>query len=695
MITLKKKIQIVTGAITAFIVAGAGLFVPVASAPAVSAMEHQVPEPFDGLYGQDLTENIQEIEAISRKSSINNGSSAQVIAAALAQVGYTERSDEYTLFGEWYGIPNGYWCDMFVSWCANQAGVSWNVFPASSSCTLHVNQFKQQGRFYPSAIRGGSYIPQQGDLIFFYEPEEYPSGNVSSHVGLVLYVENGYVYTIEGNALANRLDSWDARWIGGQEESEEPLNRVTVNHYPLDNRRILGYASPNYQNRDPLALDGFVDLGIYADRADIFNALDTQGIMTATSSHTYSPRHGMTRGDFLTALMKVYGLSGGGQDVSSYDDVSSDTSCYDAVMTARSVGIIGAGTDNLFFPNSYISGSEAQDMISRTLQYVGMANQTFSFSSGDSLRYGDYTIRADLASALYTLSLTAKPTVKYTASFQSNGAEGTLPSAAVSEYNQITLPEPGVLQRDGYAFQGWKSSADQRVYAAGKTVILNQDTTFTAQWVENTDSSQTTSDKDILDTSKVYMFQGGEYFFLVKGNNQTSSIQVEAADPDIADVVLSDATDVRGAKYRITAKQSGSTEIKVTSNGQTATIQVDAAASRGSITLDTVNYIMAPGDRYTIGAFITDVSGNPLNQEQIKDMITRGTLKVSDSRTGSIVDLEMLSTGNFQVTGKNQGTTYIIYEIGDTRASVRIDVENGAEPHGVATRNTSYWTPVI
>ena len=59
--------------------------------------------------------------------------------------------------------PNGYWCDMFVSWCANQAGVSWNVFPASSSCTLHVNQFKQQGRFYPSAIRGGSYIPQQGD----------------------------------------------------------------------------------------------------------------------------------------------------------------------------------------------------------------------------------------------------------------------------------------------------------------------------------------------------------------------------------------------------------------------------------------------------------------------------------------------------------------------------------------------------
>ena len=36
-------------------------------------------------------------------------------------------------------------------------------------------------------------------------------------------------------------------------------------------------------------------------------------------------------------------------------------------------------------------------------------------------------------------------------------------------------------------------------------------------------------------------------------------------------------------------------------------------------------------------------------------MVRDGVLRVTDSRTGSIVDLEQLPNGNFRVTGKKEG----------------------------------------
>ena len=59
--------------------------------------------------------------------------SGAVVAQALGQMGFTEGDDEYTPFGQRYGYPNGYWCDMFVSWCADEAGVSKEAFPGPST----------------------------------------------------------------------------------------------------------------------------------------------------------------------------------------------------------------------------------------------------------------------------------------------------------------------------------------------------------------------------------------------------------------------------------------------------------------------------------------------------------------------------------------------------------------------------------
>lgn len=87
-----------------------------------------------------------------------------------------------------------------------------------------------------------------------------------------------------------------------------------------------------------------------------------------------------------------------------------------------------------------------------------------------------------------------------------------------------------------------------------------------------------------------------------------------------------------------------------------------------------------------------------LTGAQVKQLVDDGILRVSDSRSGSIVNLTQLSNGNFRVTGRTPGICYILYEIVDqgqviTHASVRVDVQNNIKQNGVATRNTSYWTP--
>lgn len=333
------------------------------------------------------------------------GSAAEVVSTALSQLDYQEGERSYSLYGEWYGYPHGHWCDMFVSWCADQAGIPEAAFPRDAACTTHFHQFDQLGRYRISAARGGSYVPRQGDVIFFYDPERYPAANVLRHVGLVLCVENGFVFTVEGNTLTSRQDRIPE---DGTEQAADPSLRprdyVAVKRYPLTAAGIHGYGIPAYENRTPLACGGWADLGKYESLRDVFGTLAAEGILPETSTYTYSPRYGMTRGDFLNLLMELYGLTGWAEDTEPFPDVPFGCGYYDAAMAARSAGIVSGAEDGTFRPDAYISGGDAQAMISGTLAYLGLEDRQFSFSLGDSSYRGTpYTIRADLAAAAYAL----------------------------------------------------------------------------------------------------------------------------------------------------------------------------------------------------------------------------------------------------------------------------------------------------
>lgn len=162
-------------------------------------------------------------------------SAQKVIEIALAEVGYLEKAtnsqlydktanagkNNWTKYGAWYGLngPDAPWCDMFVSWCADQAGEA-EAVGKYASVWYHQQRFKQLGRWHPR----GSYTPQAGDLIFFGEGD---------HIGFVERVSGGRVYTIEGNTSGGSTLVANG---GG----------VARKNYSIGYGKISGYGHPAY-----------------------------------------------------------------------------------------------------------------------------------------------------------------------------------------------------------------------------------------------------------------------------------------------------------------------------------------------------------------------------------------------------------------------------------------------------------------
>ncbi len=95
--------------------------------------------------------------------------------------------------GEGNGVSYGYaWCAAFVSWCLRQAGVPASLAKTEVSCIRMTNWFKENSTYHDLS---SGYTPLPGDLIMFHRGDFKPH-----HVGLVVGVKEGYVYTIEGNS---------------------------------------------------------------------------------------------------------------------------------------------------------------------------------------------------------------------------------------------------------------------------------------------------------------------------------------------------------------------------------------------------------------------------------------------------------------------------------------------------------------
>ena len=95
-------------------------------------------------------------------------------------------------YWRWYGFTEHVeWCACFVSWCANQCGyIDAGILPKFCGCTDGVQWFQIRGQW-----AGNTITPVSGMIIFF----DWEGNGVPDHTGIVEKVENGRVYTIEGN----------------------------------------------------------------------------------------------------------------------------------------------------------------------------------------------------------------------------------------------------------------------------------------------------------------------------------------------------------------------------------------------------------------------------------------------------------------------------------------------------------------
>ena len=133
---------------------------------------------------------------------------ADLLAIAETQLGYHESTlnfiiDEaglvkgYSRYGEWFGLPYGDWCAMFVSFCLRYAEVP--NFPYNCGCTTWINALSSEE--YGLYEKAGEYQPLPGDIIFF----DYEGDGASDHVGIVAGLteateaETAKLRTIEGN----------------------------------------------------------------------------------------------------------------------------------------------------------------------------------------------------------------------------------------------------------------------------------------------------------------------------------------------------------------------------------------------------------------------------------------------------------------------------------------------------------------
>ncbi|WP_106398369.1 CHAP domain-containing protein [Actinocorallia populi] len=142
------------------------------------------------------------------EKQVGKGASADdFIKKAKTQLGIREDGSGKTKFQEWYakteraaetverdgGSRNAYlnaaWCNMFVSWVAEETGMEETV--GQDAWTIaHAKWFKEQDRW--------GTTPKKGAIVFFNWQGEKDLDSIV-HVGIVTDVDGDTVKTIEGN----------------------------------------------------------------------------------------------------------------------------------------------------------------------------------------------------------------------------------------------------------------------------------------------------------------------------------------------------------------------------------------------------------------------------------------------------------------------------------------------------------------
>jgi hypothetical protein len=119
-----------------------------------------------------------------------------------ASLGYTEGTNNETLYGKWYGLNNQPWCAMSASKMYFDAGAIASVANTKkgfASCDAWLKYLTKNNQIVPLGQA------QAGDLIFF----QFDDDAQADHVGIVKGHNKTlkYLYTYEGNTSSGKKGS--------------------------------------------------------------------------------------------------------------------------------------------------------------------------------------------------------------------------------------------------------------------------------------------------------------------------------------------------------------------------------------------------------------------------------------------------------------------------------------------------------
>lgn len=112
-----------------------------------------------------------------------------LVAVAQSQVGYAQESDGNTIYGEWLGEQSAAWDAAFVSWVADQAGLTEKQFPHAATYDALVEKLTKLGAV--KQISKANY-PNTGDIALLKINDE-------TRMGVIAYVSGGYAAVILGS----------------------------------------------------------------------------------------------------------------------------------------------------------------------------------------------------------------------------------------------------------------------------------------------------------------------------------------------------------------------------------------------------------------------------------------------------------------------------------------------------------------
>lgn len=342
------------------------------------------------------------------KIALTGDGRTDVIAVAMSQVGYLESNSNGSFAGTTAGSGNyteynynmgdwgsGYayeWCATFCSWallqsgCTNQNSMSaWcRRYKYTNSayiwrevgCGHWADQLRYYGYFQYSKYHGGTYAPQTGDLIFF----TWDSGKTNEdHIGLVVYSDSNYVYTIEGNTS----DQAGLVSAGGG---------VFFKKYALNYQYICGYGVLPYKtNSSALKIDysgAKPSLGYYV------NPTAVKYLYTTETGSTYNvtiPRFSMfeVTGVCSNGRLKVKYTSGSttytGYVLNNSDRVVQITATAPAQVQMEAGQYKITGTVPLLSSASSSASTIVNVEVGKELSVTGVVDYVYGYT-----QYGDY-----------------------------------------------------------------------------------------------------------------------------------------------------------------------------------------------------------------------------------------------------------------------------------------------------------------